>query len=61
MQEKRRYKRLPIQLTLEVSDADIQVGQPGSISTAHQKLMDYEIQIGLRKKGDIYPVSFYPN
>lgn len=42
-------------------DADIRVGQPGSISTAHQKLMDYEIQIGLRKKGDIYPVSFYPN
>lgn len=42
-------------------EADIQVGQPGSISTAHQKLMDYEIQIGLRKKGDIYPVSFYPN
>ncbi len=42
-------------------EADIQIGQPGSISTAHQKLMDYEIQIGLRKKGDIYPVSFYPN
>lgn len=42
-------------------EADIQIGQPGSISTAHQKLMDHEIQIGLRRKGDIYPVSFYPN
>lgn len=42
-------------------EADFCVEQAGSISTAHKKLMDYEIQIGLRKKGNLYPVSFYPN
>lgn len=42
-------------------EADMQIEQQGSISTAHQKLMDYEIQIGLRKRGNLYPVSFYPN
>lgn len=42
-------------------EADFLVEQEGSISTAHKKLMDYEIQIGLRSKGNMYPISFYPN
>lgn len=42
-------------------EANLAVTQKGSISTAHAKLIDYEIEKGLRDKRNLYPMSFYPN
>lgn len=40
-------------------EADLNVGEKGSLSTAHAKMIDYEIEKGLRKKQNLYPISFY--
>lgn len=42
-------------------EADLQIEKEGSISTAHAKLMDYEIEMGLRDKRNRYSMRVYPN
>ena len=42
-------------------EADFTVETEGSISTAHAKLIDYEIQIGLRNKRNRNEMRIYPN
>lgn len=42
-------------------EADLQIEKAGSISTAHSKLMDYEIGMGLRDKRNRYSMQVYPN
>lgn len=40
--------------------ADLQVTEKGSLSTAHANKIQYEIAVGLRNKKNLYPISFYP-
>lgn len=43
-------------------EADFKVKKKGSMSTAHLKMIEYEMQIGLRDKRNYYPpCSIYPN
>lgn len=41
-------------------EADITVTTKGSLSTAHAKKIQNEIEMGLRNRKNIYPISFYP-
>ena len=42
--------------------ADLKIEQEGSISTAHAKMIEYEIKTGLRDRRNLYPPSsIYPN
>lgn len=41
-------------------EADLNVTTKGSLATAHAKKIEYEIQIGLRNRNNLYPISFYP-
>ena len=42
------------------STTDLVVTTKGSLSTAHAKKIQYEIEMGLRNQKNIYPISFYP-
>ena len=42
------------------STTDLVVTTKGSLSTAHAKKIQYEIEMGLRNRKNIYPISFYP-
>ena len=42
------------------STTDLIVTTKGSLSTAHAKKIQYEIEMGLRNQKNIYPISFYP-
>ncbi len=42
-------------------EADFVIREEGSIATAHARLMDYEIQIGLRNKQNRNSMRIYPN
>ena len=41
-------------------EADLTVITKGSLSTAHAKKIQNEIEMGLRNRKNIYPISFYP-
>lgn len=40
--------------------ADFTVQKKGSIATAHARRIDYQIQMGMRNRHNIYPQSMYP-
>ncbi|MCM1180379.1 MAG: N-acetylmuramoyl-L-alanine amidase [Clostridium sp.] len=42
-------------------EADLTVLEAGSISTAHARWFEYEVQTGLRDKRERYPVIYYPD
>lgn len=41
-------------------EADLTVITKGSLSTAHARKIQNEIEMGLRNRKNIYPISFYP-
>lgn len=42
-------------------EADLTVSEAGSISTAHARWFEYEVETGLRDKKERYPVIYYPD
>ncbi len=41
--------------------ADVTVSEAGSISTAHARWFEYEVQTGIRDKRERFPVIYYPD